>query len=72
MMIGIELVKDRETKQYAIKERDDLILRTFKRGLLILGAGPSSIRLAPPLITTTDQAETGIKIFEDELKTVSK
>jgi 4-aminobutyrate aminotransferase len=72
MMVGIELVKDRETKEYATKERDDLILRTFKRGLLILGAGPSSIRLAPPLITTTDQAETGIQIFEEELKAVSK
>jgi len=72
MMIGIELVKDRETKEYATKQRDDLILRTFKRGLLILGAGPSSIRLAPPLITTTDQAEVGIKIFEEELKAVSK
>jgi len=72
MMVGIELVKDRETKEYATKERDDLILRTFKRGLLILGAGPSSIRLAPPLITTTDQAEAGIRIFEEELKAVSK
>jgi 4-aminobutyrate aminotransferase len=72
MMIGIELVKDRKTKQYAVTERDNLILRTFKRGLLILGAGPSSIRLAPPLITTTDQAETGIKIFEEELKAISK
>jgi 4-aminobutyrate aminotransferase len=72
MMVGIELVKDRGTKEYATKERDDLILRTFKRGLLILGAGPSSIRLAPPLITTTDQAEIGIQIFEEELKAVSK
>jgi 4-aminobutyrate aminotransferase len=72
MMVGIELVKDRETKQYATKERNDLILRTFKRGLLILGAGPSSVRLAPPLITTTDQAEIGIQIFEEELKAVSK
>ena len=72
MMVGIELVKDRKTKEYATKERDDLVLRTFKRGLLILGAGPSSIRLAPPLITTTDQAEIGIQIFEEELKAVSK
>ena len=72
LMIGIELVKDRETQEYATKQRDDLILRTFKRGLLILGAGPSSIRLAPPLITTTEQAEVGIKIFEEELKAVSK
>ena len=72
MMVGIELVKDRETKQYATKERDDLILETFKRGLLLLGAGPSSIRLAPPLITTTDQAEIGIQIFEEALKAISK
>jgi 4-aminobutyrate aminotransferase len=72
MMVGIELVKDRQTKEYATKQRDDLVLGTFKRGLLILGAGPSSIRLAPPLITTIDQAEIGIKIFEEELKAVSK
>lgn len=72
MMVGIELVKDRETKQYATKERDDLILETFKRGLLILGAGPSSIRLAPPLIMTTDQAEIGVQILEEALKAVSK
>ena len=72
MMVGIELVKDRETKEYATKQRDDLILRTFKRGLLILGAGPSSIRLAPPLVTTIEQAEVGIGIFEEELKAVSK
>ena len=72
MMIGIELVKNRETKEYATQERDKLVLRAFKRGLLILGAGPSSIRLAPPMITTTEQAEVGIKIFEEELKAVSK
>ena len=72
MMLGIEFVRNRETKEYATKQRDDLVLRTFKRGLLILGAGPSSIRLAPPLVTTIDQAEVGIKIFEEELKTVSK
>ena len=72
MMVGIELVKDRDTKEYATKERDDLILRTFKKGLLILGAGPSSVRLAPPLVTTIEQAETGIQIFEEELKAVSK
>lgn len=72
MMVGIEFVKDRDTKQYATEERDDLILETFKRGLLLLGAGPSSIRLAPPLITTMDQAEIGVRIFEEALKTVSK
>jgi len=72
MMIGVEFVKDRKTKEFATKERDDLILRTFKKGLLILGAGPSSIRLAPPLITTIDQAEVGIRILEEELKAISK
>jgi len=72
MMVGIEFVKDRESKQYATRERDDLILETFKRGLLVLGAGPSSIRLAPPLILTTEQAEIGAQIFEEALKTVSK
>jgi len=70
MMIGIELVKDRKTKEYAKQERNDLIMEAFKRGLLILGAGPSSIRLAPPLTLSKEEADEGLRIFEEALKAV--
>jgi 4-aminobutyrate aminotransferase len=68
MMIGIELVRDRNTKEPATEERDKLIDEAFKKGVLLLGAGQSSIRLAPPLILTKDQADAGIDIIEGILK----
>ena len=72
LMIGVELVKDRKTKEPAVEERDNLILEAFKRGLLLLGAGQSSLRLAPPLIVTKQQADTGLDIFEETLRIIEK
>jgi len=68
MMIGIEFVKDRETKEPAKAERDKVMTKAFERGLVLLGAGVSSLRLAPPLILTREQADVGMEIFEQALK----
>jgi 4-aminobutyrate aminotransferase len=67
LMIGIELVKDKTTKTPAIKERNDLIVESFKQGVLLLGAGQSSLRLAPPLTITQQQIDMGLEIFEKSL-----
>jgi len=72
LMIGVELVKDRKTKAPAVEERDRLIMEAFRRGLLLLGAGPSSIRLAPPLIITKQQTDVGLEILEEALKAAEK
>jgi 4-aminobutyrate aminotransferase len=40
----------------------------FERGLLILGAGPNSIRLCPPLVIARDQAAFAIDTLEQCLK----
>jgi 4-aminobutyrate aminotransferase len=64
-MIGIELVKDRVTKERAIEERDKVVDACFKRGLLVLGAGKNSIRISPPLVLTKAQAETAVKILDE-------
>jgi 4-aminobutyrate aminotransferase len=71
LMIGIELVKDRETKEKAIEERGKIIRACFEKGLLILGAGENVIRFSPPLIITQGQADTGLTIFEEVLKKVT-
>ncbi len=52
LMIGVELVRDRVTKERATTERDRLVQEMFKRGVLILGAGRNAIRFAPPLVLT--------------------
>ena len=56
LMIGAEIVHDRESREPAQALRDRLVQLAFERGLLVLGAGPSSIRLSPPLVLTRDQA----------------
>lgn len=72
MMIGVELVKDRSTKEPAKEERDKLMANAFKRGLMLLGAGVSSLRLAPPLILTREQADVGLNIIEEALNEVEQ
>jgi len=63
-MIGIELVKDRATKERAITERDAVVLNCFYKGLLVLGAGKNVIRLSPPLTLTKDQAKTALELLD--------
>jgi 4-aminobutyrate aminotransferase len=70
LMIGIELVRDRETKERATTERDALVKECFKRGLLVLGAGRNAIRLSPPLVLTTQQADTAIEILDEALTAI--
>jgi 4-aminobutyrate aminotransferase len=70
LMIGVELVRDRVTKERATTERDRVVQEMFKRGVLILGAGRNAIRFAPPLILTTDQADTIASIFDQALTTL--
>ncbi|MCX7029365.1 MAG: aminotransferase class III-fold pyridoxal phosphate-dependent enzyme [Spirochaetes bacterium] len=67
LMVGIELVADAR-KTPAREKRDRLIAEAFGRGLLLLAAGESSVRLAPPLVITREQIDTGLSIIEDCLK----
>ena len=70
LMIGVELVRDRQTKERATSERDAVVLEAFGRGLLILGAGKNSIRFSPPLVLTHEQADIAVKIFDEALRAV--
>jgi 4-aminobutyrate aminotransferase len=72
LMIGIELVKDPETKEKAIEERSQVIQACFEKGLLILGCGENVVRFIPPLILTQREADTALAIFEEALKKVEK
>ena len=72
LMIGVELVRNRETKERAIEERGRLIQEMFRRGVLVLGAGRNAVRLAPPLVLTIDQADVVVDIFDQALTAVAK
>jgi 4-aminobutyrate aminotransferase len=64
LMIGIEFVKDRQTRERFPELRDQLTEMAFQRGMLVLGAGPNSIRLCPPLVLTRDQADFAVSTLE--------
>ena len=67
LMVGIEFIKD-EKKTHNKELRDKLIQKAFEKGLLLLGAGASSIRLAPPLIVKRAELDIGLDILKDCLE----
>ncbi|HSB03116.1 MAG TPA: aminotransferase class III-fold pyridoxal phosphate-dependent enzyme, partial [Anaerolineales bacterium] len=64
LMIGVEFVKDKSTKEPNEAVRDMIEKYGFEHGLLLLGCGRSVIRLAPPLCLTKPEADEGLEIFE--------
>ncbi len=68
LMIGIEFVRNQATKERDPESRDRIVNLAFERGLLVLGAGPNSLRLCPPLVITKDQADFAVDTLEECLK----
>jgi 4-aminobutyrate aminotransferase len=65
LMIGIEIVKDQESREPAGRWRDRIVELAFERGLLILGCGETAIRLAPPLIVNEHEASIALDILDE-------
>jgi 4-aminobutyrate aminotransferase len=67
LVVGVELVRDRQTKEPAPELRDDIIARAFTKGLLLLGCGLSTVRFMPALTIDADTVDAGLTIFEEAL-----
>ena len=67
LMIGVELVKDRETKERFPELRDQVEVEAFEQGLLVLGCGPNTVRICPPLVIDRQQAAAFLELFESSL-----
>lgn len=72
LMIGVEIVKDKKTKAQAGEERDRIVQLAFERGILLLGSGANTIRIAPPLIVTQEQADIALDVLEECISIVEK
>jgi len=64
LMIGIELVRDQKTKEKAPEFRARILQAAFEKGLLILGAGESTLRLCPPLVVDEEQVDFALRTIE--------
>jgi 4-aminobutyrate aminotransferase len=67
LMLGVEIVRDRDSREADPERRERILEEAFRRGLLLLGCGKSTIRLAPPLIIDADDAEIAVSILDDAI-----
>jgi 4-aminobutyrate aminotransferase len=65
LMLGVELVRDQQSKTKAPELRDRVVSLAFERGLLILGAGDNTLRLSPPLVISRDQCDFALDTLEE-------
>ena len=67
LIVGLELVKDHDTREPAGELRDQVVQLAFEKGLLILGCGPSGVRFVPALTVDADTVDEALAIIEDAL-----
>jgi len=72
LMVGVDIVKDQKTREYGAAERDRVVEMAFERGVLFLGCGPSTVRIAPPLVVTKDEADVAMDVLEESIAVVEK
>src|SRR6201981_2584629 len=72
LMIGVDIVKDKVTKEYGAAERDRIVEMAFEKGILFLGCGPSTIRLCPPLVVTKEEADVAVDVLQECISAVGK
>lgn len=72
LMIGLDLVKDRQTKEHAYKEAAKVCLRCYEKGLLLPFLSQSVFRVEPPLVITDEQVEQSLEIIADSIREVQE
>jgi diaminobutyrate-2-oxoglutarate transaminase len=72
LMLGVELVRDKETKEPAPDLAKAVRTASHKRGLLIeIGGHYDNVaRFLPPLVVTEELAKKGVEVFFDAIKEV--
>ena len=68
-MLGVEFVKDKESKEPNPEFVSKLVQIALQKGLLLENAGSfgNVIRFLAPLCMTEEQMEAGLKIFEESI-----
>jgi 4-aminobutyrate aminotransferase len=72
LMIGVEFVKNKQSKEPAHDLRERIVQRAFERGLISLGCGKSTIRISPSLNITKSEIDDGLEIFEESITLAEK
>jgi len=71
LMVGVEFVKDRATREPAPDLVQQLVQGAFREGLLLLGAGKSTLRLAPPLVVGAEDIDIALAMIDARLREIA-
>jgi 4-aminobutyrate aminotransferase len=72
LMIGIEIVRDQKTKEKASDLRNRIVQMAFHKGLLVLGSGDTTLRIAPPLLIDEEQADFALSTLDAIISEVER
>ena len=72
LMIGVEIVEDKDSKKPAPNLAKEIMMRSWKRGVAIITCGVSTLRIAPPLIITRELVDAALEIVEDTIREVER
>jgi 4-aminobutyrate aminotransferase len=68
LMVGVEIVKDRRTKEFGIKEVEKILDYSWKHGALLLSCGKSTLRIFPPLMIEQDVVDEALDVVEEAIR----
>jgi 4-aminobutyrate aminotransferase len=71
LMIGLDIVKDRTSREPNGDLRLKIIQEAFRRGLILIGCGKSTIRLAPPLVADREDADIAVRLLDEAITAVA-
>jgi len=72
LLLGVDLVLDRETKEPARKEAHKVCYRAWELGLLMMYYGKSTLRIAPPLSITKENVDRAVEIIDRAIQDVER
>jgi 4-aminobutyrate aminotransferase len=64
LMVGVEFVRNHETRERAKDIRDAVVEFAFEERLLLLGCGTNTLRIIPPLNVTASEIDDAMLILE--------
>lgn len=74
LMIGVELVEDRETKTPAAKATEHIVDQALKKGVYYASGGRygNVLKISPPLVVTKEQIDFALEVLDEALKEAGK
>ena len=71
LMIGIEIVKSKKSKDFAPELTNEIVSKTWKRGVLMITCGKSTLRIVPPLTISRELVDEALPVIENAIREVN-